>query len=240
MFREGADGVLARIPAVQKGCADEEERIAEQDALDAIDALETSSSACFEAIDGLEEAHAELEDDLHSWVGEALGFIRDHDFRRVEGTTLYKANFDRRYNELHTLVPFDWLQRRFLPYLDRPGAFDRDVALRHEGTPLFRIGEVFVDAMADYVQWDDRGRAFALWRHEPGFDPREGAEWIGFRFNYIVSADLKDAGRHLLEDGLPESAIRSLERRADALFQPFAEVVFLDTDLSPVTDQNIL
>src|SRR5271157_874163 len=240
MFREGADGILSRIPAIQKGCGDEEERIAEQDALDAIDALETNSSACFEAINGLEEAHAELEDDLHAWVGEALGFIRDHDFRRVEGTTLYKANFDCRYNELHTLVPFDWLQRRFLPCLDRPGAFDRDVALRHEGTPLFRIGEVFVDAMADYVRWDDRGRAFALWRYEPGFDPREGAEWIGFRFNYIVSADLKDAGRHLLEDGLPESAIRSLERRADALFQPFAEVVFLDTDLSPVTDQNIL
>jgi len=240
MFREGADGVLARIPAVQQGCAAEEERIAEQDALDTIDALETGSAACFEAIGELEDAHAELEDDLHSWVGEALGFNRDHDFRRVEGTTLYKVNFDRRYNELRTLVPIDWLQRRFLPHLDRPAAFDREVALRNEGTPLFRIGDGFVDAMAEYIRWDDRGQAFALWRHEPGFDPREGAEWIGFRFNYIVSADLKEAGQLLLEDRLPESAVRSLERRTDALFQPLAEVVFLDTDLNPVTDENLL
>jgi ATP-dependent helicase HepA len=240
LFREGTDGVLARIPSVQRGCADEEARIAEQDALDTIDALDTDSAACFEAISELETAHAELEDDLHSWVGESLGFYRDHDFRRVEGTTLYKPNVDRRFNELHTLVPIDWLHRRFLPHLDRPGAFDRGVALRHEGTPLFRIGDGFVDAMAEYIRWDDRGRAFALWRHEPSFDPREGAEWIGFRFNYIVSADLKDAGRFLLEDGLPESAVRSLERWADALFPPLAEVVFLDTDLNPVTDQQIL
>lgn len=240
MFREGVDGILACIPAVQKGCADEEERIAEQDALDTIDAMETSSASCFEAIAELEQTHAELEDDFHSWVGEALGFLRDHDFRRVEGTTLYKPNIDRRFNELHTLVPTDWLQYRFLPLLDRPGAFDRDVALRHPETPVFRIGDGFVDAMAEYVQWDDRGQAFALWRHEPGFDPREGAEWIGFRFNYIVSADVKEAKQRLLEDGLPKSTVLSLERRADALLQPFTEIVFLDTDLNAVTDPSIL
>src|SRR5262249_27470770 len=40
--------------------------------------------------------------------------------------------------------------------------------------------------------------------------------------------------------GLPVSAVRSFERRADALFPPLVEIVFLDTDCRPVTDPALL
>jgi ATP-dependent helicase HepA len=239
MFREGGTGLRADIPAVQAGCALEQERIDEQDALDAIDALEQNAVSCFETIQQLENSHADLEKDLHGWVGEALGFRRDKDFHRTERTTLYGPDFDR-YKELRTLVPSDWLQHRLSRHLQCPGAFDRAVALRVEGTPILRIGEGFVDEMASYLRWDDRGQAFALWRYEQAWDTTEGAEWIGFRFNYVVSADTREARRTLKEQGLPPSAGRSLERRADAFLPPFVETVFLDTDCRPATDANLL
>jgi ATP-dependent helicase HepA len=238
-FQDGAQGLLARIPTTQEGIAREQERIAEQDALNAIDALGHNAVACFDAITRLDQTHPELEADTHGWVGEALLFVRDFDFYRQERVIHYQPDTDRR-GELRTLVPTNCLQQQFAPHLNEPGTFDRAKALRTKGTKLFRIGEGFIDEMANYVRWDDRGQAFALWRHEPGWDPAEGAEWTGFRFNYVVSADLQFVRRVLKSFGLTKSALRSLSRRADELFPPLIEVVYLDTDLRPVADERLL
>jgi ATP-dependent helicase HepA len=239
LFREGAAGLCAQLADIRRGCGEEQERIDEQDALDAIDAFEQNAAACYEDIQKLESAHADLEDATHGWIGEALHFLRDPDFYRGEGTTLYGMDTDR-WGALRTLVPSDWLQQRLSRHLQTPGAFDRKVALRVRGTPVFRIGEGFIDAIASYVGWDDRGQAFALWRRVPGWSTDEGAEWAGFRFNYVVSADLREARQALSQWGLPRTALRSLQRRADALLPPLIEVVFLDADGRPVTDPNLL
>ncbi len=187
LFYEGSTGLCMRVPDIRNGIVNEQARIDEQDALDAIDAFEQNAAACYEDIEQLEAAHAELEEDFHAWVGEALHFRRDPDFYRSERTTLYGPDIDR-WGALRTLVPSDWLEQRLSRHLQTPGAFDRRVALRVRGTPVFRIGEGFVDAMASYVGWDDRGQAFALWRQVPEWSPAEGAEWVGFRCNYVVSA----------------------------------------------------
>jgi ATP-dependent helicase HepA len=239
LFREGATGLRDAIPAILAGIAEEQERLNEQDALDTIDAFEQNAVASFEAIRELEATHATLEADMHGWVGEALRFDRDPDFYQTEKTVLYRPQFDR-FRELRTLVPADWLQHRLTRHLEHPGAFDRKVALKVKGTPVFRIGEGLVDAMERYLRWDDRGQAFALWRQEPGWDVTEGAEWTGFRFDYVVTAELRAARQVLTEHGLPTSALRSLIRLADALFPPIVEVVYLDTDGRPVTDQKLL
>ncbi len=44
----------------------------------------------------------------------------------------------------------------------------------------------------------------------------------------------------LAEVGLPRAAIRSLQRRADALLPPLTEVVFLDADGRPAADPTLL
>ncbi len=239
LFREGATGLCSRLADIRAGCDQEQERIDEQDALDAIDAFEQNAAACYEDIQHLENAHADLEEAAHAWVGEALHFRRDPDFYRSERTTLYGPDTDR-WGALRTLVPSDWLEQRLSRHLQVPGAFDRRVALRVRGTPVLRIGEGFIDAMASYVGWDDRGQAFALWRQVQEWSPAEGAEWVGFRFNYVVSADLREARRVLGELGLPRAALRSLQRRADALLPPLIEVVFLDADGRPVTAPSVL
>src|SRR5262249_16947038 len=125
------------------------------------------------------------------------------------------------------------LLHRLSRHLEQPGTFDRRVALRLARTPLFRVGEGLVDAMANYLRWDDRGQAFALWRVEPGWDTAEGAEGTGVRFNYVGTADLTAAKKALKKYDLPGSALRSLTRRAAALFPPLVEVVYLDTDRRP-------
>lgn len=239
LFREGAPGLCARLIGIRDGIEEEQLRIDEQDALDAIDVFEQNAAACFEDIQRLEATHEQMEEDFHAWVGEALHFRRDPDFYRVERTTLYRPEIDR-WGALRTLVPSDWLEHRLSQHLQTPGAFDRRVALRVGRTAVLRIGDGLVDTMAKYVNWDDRGQAFALWRQESTWNPADGAEWVGFRFNFVVTADLREARRALSEMGLPSAAVRSLQRRADALFPPLIEVVFLDADGRPVADEALL
>lgn len=239
LFREGAPGLCEQLTAIRDGITEEQVRIDEQDALDAIDAFEQNAVTCFEELERLEASHQQLEEDFHAWVGDALHFRRDRDFYRSEHTILYGPDSDR-WGALRTLVPSDWLKHRLSKHMQSPGAFDRCTALRIHGTPIFRIGEPFVDAMASYVGWDDRGQAFALWRHVPQWCPDEGAEWVGFRCNFMVSADLREARQVIAGFNLPRAAIRSLQRRADALLPPLAEVIFLDADGGPVTDAALL
>ena len=96
----------------------------------------------------------------------------------------------------------------------------RSIGTEHCGrrvTTLFRIGDGFVDAMESYVRWDDRGQAFAFWRHEPTWNQSDAKEWTGFRFNYEVSADDRAAQNLLTKYTIAGPAYRSLKRRAAAV-----------------------
>jgi ATP-dependent helicase HepA len=239
LFTAGAQGLLEQLDAVRKGIAEEEERISEQDALDAIDASEQEAANCFQSIQELEASHKELEDDFHAWVGEALLFRRDPDFYRTEGLIYYTLVTDR-WGQSRTLVPSDWLEHRLKQHLDHPGTFERAKALKNQGATLFRIGEGLIDTMAGYVRWDDRGQTFALWRKDLAWDARAGAEWTGFRFNYVISTDLSATRRVLKAFGLPALAIRSLSRQADAFFPPLIEIVYLDSDGRTATDPKLI
>ena len=76
LFREGSLPGLCRATGPRDPCtgiAEEQVRIDEQDALDAIDAFEQNAATCFEEIERLEASHEELEEDFHAWVGEATG-----------------------------------------------------------------------------------------------------------------------------------------------------------------------
>ena len=85
-----------------------------------------------------------------------------------------------------------------------------------------------IEALAAYIDWDDRGQAFAMWRCDRSFDSREGMEWFGFRFNYIVEANLVAAKQVLKDYKLDRTKEKILQRRADALFPPIVETIFID------------
>jgi ATP-dependent helicase HepA len=90
------------------------------------------------------------------------------------------------------------------------------------------------------VAWDDRGQAFAIWRETPDWDPREGAEWVGFRFDVVAEADTRAAREVLGRLAEGRTTPKSLDRRADALFPPRTETVFADVALVEVLDSPML
>src|ERR1043165_1268860 len=138
------------------------------------------------------------------------------------------------------MVPRDLLSDQFAQGLSAPGTYNRVTASDRTGVNLFRIGERFTEALARYVRWDDRGQAFAMWRHEQDWSSAEGSEWMGFRFNYVVEANIDEGSQVLAGHGLPNASSQALSRRADALFPPFMETIYLDASMREVEDVELL
>jgi ATP-dependent helicase HepA len=210
----------------------EQEKVAEQDAIDAIDTGDESAIRFQQSLDQADVRHAELMKSVEGWLCTVLGFGKDP-YTPVSGSVKYRA-------ERSTLVPANEVRSRFGPFLDRPGTYDRSVAAKHPEVALYRPGEGLIDALAEYIEWDDRGRAFAMWRQEPTWDSREGSEWVGFRFDVLLEADTRPAKEVLAQLGEGKTSPRALDRQADALFAPMTETVFVNAALQEVTDSELL
>jgi ATP-dependent helicase HepA len=82
-----------------------------------------------------------------------------------------------------------------------------------------------------------------MWRCDRSWDAGEGMEWFGFRFNYVVEADLELAQQVSTDFELERSRFVSVKRRADALFPPILETIFIDARYEPmsiVEDEAVL
>ncbi len=125
---------------------------------------------------------------------------------------------------------------RFADCLSAAGTYNRRIANRYQNNSasLYRIGEKLIDALDDYLRWDDRGQTFAMWRYDSSWAPAEGMEWFGFRFNYEVEVDL-EAAKIVLKNRQGNNAnYRALKRFADSLFPPRLETMFLDARYEPM------
>ncbi|MBO3752584.1 hypothetical protein J5X84_41585 [Streptosporangiaceae bacterium NEAU-GS5] len=111
------------------------------------------------------------------------------------------------------------------------GAFNRSVALRLPETRLFRIGNPFVDLVADVVAIDDRGQATAYWRQH------SGSAQAFFGFDYLIEADTSLA--IAVTDGNAQSK-RALRRQADRLLAPFMARVWVHAAGGVVNDEDLI
>ncbi len=215
-------------------------RIRAQEALDSFDSNSAADQDFFET---LEQADVQVEQDgdkaFDSWVVERLNFVRReakpdgfryfHDYRHPTLVPLHEVvtNFRRCIDR----DPDSRVSKTQLGF--RPMTFNRVVSEKH-ALGLLRVGNPFVDGMEALLRADDRGAAFAMWRHIPSFpSPAE----LFFRFQFFVEADLS-AARTLLEShrGSPEA----LRRRADSAFPPEYKAIWLDSDLARVDDPSVL
>jgi ATP-dependent helicase HepA len=230
-FAGGASALEAAVEPLREAVAEEQARLGDQDAVDEIDALVRDGRGHAHALAEFDAQHAAIERATHGWVAEALGFSSTQD--EATGTVRYSAS-------TRTLVPADVLLDRFRPFLGGYlAAFDREVCALQPNAALLRIGDPFMDAVAAYLRWDDRGQAFALWRHVPSWPAEPGAEWLGFRFNYVIEADVDAAGRVLVERSATAD-LSALRRRADACFPPRAWTTFIDGDSNAVRDPSLI
>jgi ATP-dependent helicase HepA len=219
LFKLGATGLVENIEIIQKEIEEEEIKISEQNALDEIDAFDENAAHYFQTLDDYDATHNQIEQVTENWFCNALRF------QTVENPNLSAV---KRYKASdNTLVAIDDLKSRFTGVLSKFGTYNRRIA-NENNVKLYRIGEEFTEALSSYIHSDDRGQAFAMWRFEESWDPREGMEWFGFRFNYIIETNLvnytQDATQYTI-----------LQRRADGLFSPIVQSIFIDARQEPMS-----
>jgi len=231
LFQSGVDGIRQTVNIIQSEIAQEKDRIDEQNALDEIDALEDRAAEYFQELDDYDAGHQSMQQSVEGWLCRALGFRKNIQLWQSDGIARY-------FSAHRTLVPSDDIDSRFASFLNRSMAYNRLKAIKTSDIQLCRIGNGLIDELASYIRWDDRGQAFAMWRHEENWSPEDGMEWVGFRFDYVVETDLS------LVEGILQNwqnaSIRAIMRRADALFPPAIRTIFLDTQTNTVEDIQLL
>jgi ATP-dependent helicase HepA len=181
-----------------------------------------------------------------NWAVKSLRFRRTGEDNRLDDVFSYE--FTRRIDTgrwprgKDTLMPEDEFVVGFAESIDDvpverpteyvtvPMTFDRVVAQRRL-TRLLRVGDPFVDALADFTRWDDRGVCYAFWRHLTDYEPIEDPD-VFFRFDYVISPNPQP----LIELTQRTSGANSnaLIRRTQAIMIPRFATIWLDSNLERV------
>jgi ATP-dependent helicase HepA len=245
-----AEGAAALAAATEKLAGENgvvETALREIQVLDELDAVEAPAgheNFADELARADHETRADWQAVAHTWVVEGLQFAR-----RQEGppeADVGRYQFQRpRPTGPSTLMPVGRMVRHFGHIIDtdderstpeRPMtyalAFDRRKAQNYNAA-LARIGDPFIDALVDYVNWDDRGAVAALWRYRPKTKLAKPAE-VAFRFEFVVDCPIADALAALPKEGAWSA--HAVRRQADWQFPPVPLSVWLDQNLDPVTN----
>jgi ATP-dependent helicase HepA len=235
LFAEGGKGLSSEIEAIKTEIEQEKIKIDEQYVLDEIDTLDDTASVYFESLDNCDAKHKEMQRAVEGWLCQALHF-KQIEHPSVSGLLRYQPT-------QKTLIPSNDLRTRLIPYCQQYGSYNRRIAHQNADVALYRIGEGLIDALASYIRWDDRGQAFAMWRHDESWDAEPGKEWFGFQFNYSIQTDVQQAQQVLEAQNIENYNLKALQRRADALFIPTFETVYVDArseEMSLVEDAELL
>jgi ATP-dependent helicase HepA len=234
LFQSGASGLLNIVESIQQEIAQDQLEINAENGLSKIN--QADGNTYFQELDNYDSNHPEIKRAIEGWIDNALKFksIYHPDLTDVKH---YQAT-------KYTLVSANELKNRFAnSNINQFGTYNRRVANQNPGIRLFRIGESLVDTISSYIEWDDRGQAFALWRQDPSWDSSQGSEWFGFQCNYLVEVSLKQVKQIIADYQLDSSLYNILKRRVDALLPPFIESIFVDARseaLSDVQDESTL
>ena len=237
LFEGGATALRTAIEPLQQAVREEQRRIAGQDLLDSFDVEGDETDAVFRDLEDEEADAIHFGECLDKWLTNGLQFSVS---TRGEGRTYVPTP--------KTLVPWDLLLNRFVALTRRPVTFDRAVALAENSLELARQGHPLVDNTATYLAWDDRGRAYAFRRAAPELALNDRPPWHGFRFDWVLEADIAPAlavlrsheGQDSAESARSAAARAALRRRADALLPPEIRVTYVATDGEELRDSFLM
>jgi ATP-dependent helicase HepA len=148
-----------------------------------------------------------------------LGFQLDGDPMKM---------FDVQWQEQRIQLPTRPWGGFFAKSLNTKLTFKRYLALKEglKSPPqIVRFGSQIMRRLEKQCRWEDRGTAFATWRHLPQI---EDDLWLGFKLCYIVEARLPT--------GLRAEEHQSLRARMDTYLAPWLQTFFVDAELHIVTD----
>lgn len=228
-FYKGGQGLHSLIESVQQEIEAEQVKISEQQVLDEIDAMDTRSASFFEVLQHVDTDWKPIDKHCDDWISRALQFKK----------TRIGLDVVSYLTQENTLIPRDKLFE--VRGLVAPSAtYCRESAVKKSISPLYRIGEPFIDWLYNYLLWDDRGKAFAIWRFDSNWDSGEGEEWAGFRFDYIIEPDIRKATAILGDRGIPPGEQKALLRQADAFLPPYMLTLFIDSALQEEVSKRAL
>jgi ATP-dependent helicase HepA len=244
-FNEGVGGLRKWKQLLEgpTGAASRERRRIEQQ--DSLDAMGDSQN---EEFDLLEEVDSEWHDWSQAFESYALQTLL---FRRqpeewngnlIADDQVFRVNYAVG-GQHRTLVSLPEFVDKFLGTIDTDApnggaaspmtyayAYHRRTVLSKEGKskgirPL-RFGDPLVESLAAFCQSDDRGRAFAMWRHRPNYVAQDASGCdLWFRFECLVEANV----------GKTESEIaRAFSRKAERHFAPQLFTVWVSAAVGPV------
>ncbi|MGB6073210.1 MAG: protein DpdE [Rhodococcus sp. (in: high G+C Gram-positive bacteria)] len=233
MFLSGFETKDIEIRQIKNKLAAELDNVREQDSLDSHQAPKDSRSIFAQIIESETEQSrfAAVSDELFSREGVAGNIRLTPTGTPRTGVGSYHITKERSAEP--PLIPLWRLRRDFVPLEGQVGTFRRELSVEKADVRLFRYGSPFIDSIADFVWNDDRGRAFGMWRYQQGW---ESEEFVAYRFDFHVEANLPVTGKH------PPRADEShaIRRRADALFPPSVETVWIDSTGGVISDSATL
>jgi ATP-dependent helicase HepA len=241
-LERGSEAFVANIPRIANRLHVERKEVAAQDALDAVEVVE-------DEVDYLTSLRLEEDNWPHfervshgllSRAANIPGNLRFASESDESGRTIYRVA--RSGDSVHInnmpLLPWGTLHR-LQEVTGNPGVYERMKAVNMgRATRVFRFGEPLIEAVSEFLEHDDRGRLFALWRPAPeleGFDDQ-----VHFRLDMRVEASTNELMRVVRSLLGRRGDVRAAQRRADEFLPPRLTTVWLDRWGEPVADPDLL
>jgi len=156
-FQEGPAGLVRSVEHVKQQVSEERQRAAEQDVIDGLFVGELEATPTYRSLKQADRRASEFQAALSDYAKKVLR-IRAH----RDGVHI---RFDLERNP--PLIPVDRLQG-FRGIINHRATSSRIHATHGKNCELYLPGHPLVEGMWDIAEWDDRGRAFAMWRKLPG------------------------------------------------------------------------
>jgi ATP-dependent helicase HepA len=223
LLMEGSTGLRCAVGRVREKLGEERERLDNQHALDKILMEQQGQADVCGALVRVDEKDSEIRTATFDWMAKCLGFQATGDSNKI---------FDMEWPEQRIQLPKHPWRPYFAKAMNTKLTFKRYLALKDGGkTPpqIVRFGSQIMRQLDRQRRWEDRGTAFATWRHLPQI---EDDLWIGFKLCYIVEARLPA--------GLRREELQSLQARMDTYQAPWMQTFFVDAELQVITDPTRL
>jgi ATP-dependent helicase HepA len=215
-FDGGPAALVREAPRLAAAVQTERQEAAEQDAIDGLYLGDLNAAPAY--------VHLRETDKAAAPFAEALGEY----WRKTMRLGISKVQ-DRpgvvRYGRQDRvpLIPFDRFQA-FETVVNQPATVFRDVAVFNPDVQLLRPGHAFVESLRELADWDDRGRAFVMWRQAPGLvEPR-----FVFRVCVLTGLELPRLAGALKKSGYDELSQACLLRLVSGWFPPRYDEIYLD------------
>lgn len=226
-------------------------RIDQQDRLDSLD--DEGDDEAFEALEIADEDWQAFGEVVDRLAFESLRFRKRPvpvTTKLVPGDQLFRIEYayNRSQETLITIGEFlEYFQRELdvrapganarSPLL-YPYSYRRNTVLtaesRRQDTRPLRYGSGLIAALSKFVNHDDRGRAFAMWRYRPDAQPvNDSGVDLYFRFDFLIEASIGPAEAVFEEADHMHATVgaRAVRRVADGVMAPHFVRVWLDDQL---------